>query len=322
MLFSIIVPVYKVEEYIEKCVDSILLQSYNDFELILVDDGSPDKCPLICDKYKEKDSKIKVIHKKNGGLSSARNEGLKAATGDYILFLDSDDFFLSEYALEHISQKTHKKPDLILYKTAKSDETGEQIFYPDMDFSFGDKNVSYEQMLLTTVRGEEFQASAWSKAVKRTVLTRNRIEFEEGLLGEDIDWYLSVVRNAHTYEVINEYLYVYRQRKGSITHSVGIKNLKDLLWILEKWSPQILDNINCSKIDRALSHYLGKTYTSLLIIYALIGKERKKYKSTVQSFSFLLNYDGYKRTHMVKMFYRIFGFSFTIFIFQIIKKFH
>lgn len=321
MLFSIIVPVYKVENFIEKCLDSILSQTYTDFELILIDDGSPDKCPQICDQYKEKDSRVKVIHKQNGGLSSARNAGLKVAEGEYILFLDSDDFFISEKALEYISKKTYKNQDLILYKTAISNENGDQISYPNMDFSFVNQKYPYEEMLLLTVKGEEFQASAWSKAIRRTVLIDNKIYFKEGLLGEDIDWYLSVIKNCHTYDAIDEYIYVYRQRKGSITHSFGIKNLIDLLWILEKWSSIILNNMECSKIDEALSHYLGKTYTSLLVIYASVGKNRKKYKNDVQALSYLLTYDGYKRTHLIRMFYQIFGFSITIFLLQILNKF-
>ena len=322
MLFSIIVPVYKVENFIEKCLDSILLQTYTDFELIIIDDGSPDRCPSICDYYEEKDSRVKVIHKQNGGLSSARNAGLKVAQGEYVLFLDSDDFFISENVLDYISKRTCKNPDLILYKTAISDESGKQILYPKMDFSFVNKKNTYEDMLLLTVKGEEFQASAWSKAIRRTVLTDNKIYFTEGLLGEDIDWYFSVVRHCYSYEAIDEYLYVYRKRKGSITHSFGIKNLIDLLWILEKWSPIILNGMRCSRVDEALSHYLGKTYTSLLIVYASVGADRKKYKNAVQALSYLLNYDGYKRTHMVRMFYRIFGFSITIFVLQVLQKFH
>ena len=88
---SIIVPVYKVEKYIHKCVDSILNQTFTDYELILVDDGSPDNCGKICDEYAKKDSRVKVIHKKNGGQSSARNKGLDHAKGNYISFIDSDD---------------------------------------------------------------------------------------------------------------------------------------------------------------------------------------------------------------------------------------
>ena len=90
-LVSIIVPVYKVQAYLDRCIQSLIFQTYKQIEIILVDDGSPDACPRICESWREKDSRIKVIHKENGGLSSARNEGLKAAGGDYILFVDSDD---------------------------------------------------------------------------------------------------------------------------------------------------------------------------------------------------------------------------------------
>ena len=92
--FSVIVPVYNVEKYLKECVDSILGQSFSDFELILVDDGSPDNCPAICDEYAKKDEHVKVIHKPNGGVSSARNAGIQMARGEYILFCDSDDFYL------------------------------------------------------------------------------------------------------------------------------------------------------------------------------------------------------------------------------------
>ena len=105
-LLSIIVPVYNVEKYIERCIKSILNQSFTNFELILVDDGSPDNCGKICDEYKKKDSRIKVIHKKNGGLSDARNAGIERAKGEYIAFVDSDDF-INKYMYE------------ILYKNAK-----------------------------------------------------------------------------------------------------------------------------------------------------------------------------------------------------------
>ena len=113
MLFSIIVPVYKVENYLEDCIESILHQSYKDFELILIDDGSPDKSPEICDEYNAKDDRISVIHKKNGGLSSARNAGLDNANGEYIVFIDSDDI-LREGALEKISNYLGNYPDVLI----------------------------------------------------------------------------------------------------------------------------------------------------------------------------------------------------------------
>ena len=96
-LISVIVPIYKVEKYLTICVDSLLRQSYGNLEIILVDDGSPDECPAICDQYQNKDNRIKVIHKKNGGLSDARNAGLDIAQGEYVAFVDSDDFIDEDY---------------------------------------------------------------------------------------------------------------------------------------------------------------------------------------------------------------------------------
>ena len=105
-MISVIVPVYNVEAYLKRCVDSVLGQTYTDFELILVDDGSPDNCPAICDEYAQKDSRIKVIHQQNGGLSAARNAGLDIATGDYVCFLDGDDHVkenLLETVIPHLN---------------------------------------------------------------------------------------------------------------------------------------------------------------------------------------------------------------------------
>lgn len=99
---SFIVPVYKVEKYLNQCVDSLLCQTFKDFEVILVDDGSPDGSPAICDSYAEKDERVRVLHKENGGLSDARNVGIMMAKGEYIIFVDSDDFWINEHCLEDI----------------------------------------------------------------------------------------------------------------------------------------------------------------------------------------------------------------------------
>lgn len=106
--FSVIVPIYNVEKYLRKCIDSILKQTYRNFELILVDDGSPDECPNICDEYAKNDKRIKVIHKENEGLVAARNTGIKEAVGDYICYVDGDDW-ISEVLLETVLEKAIKK---------------------------------------------------------------------------------------------------------------------------------------------------------------------------------------------------------------------
>ena len=118
--FSIIVPVYKVEQYLDDCVNSVLSQSYKNFELILVDDGSPDSCPQKCDEFQLSDQRVKVIHKKNGGLSSARNAGLDIASGTYIAFLDSDDFWDDLEALEEIACRLQEtEADVMLFPAKK-----------------------------------------------------------------------------------------------------------------------------------------------------------------------------------------------------------
>lgn len=103
--FSVVIPVYKVEKYLRQCLDSVLAQSYTDFEIVVVDDGSPDNCPAICDAYAAADSRVTVIHKENGGLSDARNAGLLAATGEYVIFMDSDDYYLSTDLFTEIDAK-------------------------------------------------------------------------------------------------------------------------------------------------------------------------------------------------------------------------
>lgn len=128
--FSIIVPIYKVEKYLEICIDSIIGQSFCNFELILVDDGSPDTCGEICDRYSSSDTRVKVVHKENGGLSSARNAGLDIATGKYVIFIDSDDFWDDASALEHIHinlSSIVRKPYVLFFCVGYNDELDQTL---------------------------------------------------------------------------------------------------------------------------------------------------------------------------------------------------
>ena len=119
-MISVIVPVYKTEEYLERCVNSILNQTYKDIELIIVDDGSPDKCPAICDTFAQMDERVKVIHKVNGGVSTARNAGLEIATGDYIAFVDSDDYIELDMYEKMISKAVEYDCDVVMCDCMKS----------------------------------------------------------------------------------------------------------------------------------------------------------------------------------------------------------
>ena len=155
-MISIVVPVYKVEKYLNRCVDSILNQTYTDFECILVDDGSPDKCGQICDEYAELDKRIRVIHKENGGLSDARNVGIDAAKGEYILFVDSDDWIhpqLIELTLKIIIKE---KADVVSYDYKKVNNAGNLPFY-DVDEEIGKVTTYSREYIIENLYNEYMQ---------------------------------------------------------------------------------------------------------------------------------------------------------------------
>ena len=130
---SIIVPVYKVEEELERCVQSLVNQTYKNIEIILVDDGSPDRCPLLCDEYAQKDSRVRVIHKKNGGLSDARNVGLQATTGEYVLYIDSDDYIDLDSCERFLKATEQQKVDIVVGSAImeKSDGSCEEMLHTE-----------------------------------------------------------------------------------------------------------------------------------------------------------------------------------------------
>ena len=218
MYFSIIVPVYNVEKYLSECIDSVLRQTFTDYELILVDDGSKDESGKICDQYAEKDNRIKVIHKGNGGQSSARNRGVQQSSGEYIVFLDSDDFISEDTFLQDIKE-TSAETDVIVYRYKKYFEDGreEEVAVPSVTST--EKNEFLRQLVI----GDAFFCSCWSKSVKASLLKENSILFDESLRCEDMDWYYSVVQVAQTFAFIDKPFVSYRQRENSVTSSFNKK---------------------------------------------------------------------------------------------------
>jgi glycosyltransferase involved in cell wall biosynthesis len=170
--FSIIVPIYNVEKYLCICVDSILMQTYTNFELILVDDGSPDNCGLICDEYVQKDSRVKVIHKSNGGLVSARKAGAKIATGDYVVCVDSDDWISKDHLLK-ISEVIHKEnPEIVCfsyYETDAQSETRKKIPYREGMYT---KNQTQKEIVFHRQYGQKHIAWNYIKKNNWRLMTK------------------------------------------------------------------------------------------------------------------------------------------------------
>ena len=219
-LVSIIVPIYKAEHYLDTCIKSILNQTYTNLEVILVDDGSPDNCPAICDMYAEKDSRVRVIHKKNGGVSSARNTGLDYANGQYICFVDSDDWIEAKM-VEHLYDCIQKNnTDAAVCLSSDYSEDGAFIEKWDLDWR---KPVADRESLIRNSfflienRSDEpfiFWMTAWGKLIKRSFWENVRFRCDL-YLGEDVQAWLEIAVQIQSCAFLNESLYNYRIREGA-----------------------------------------------------------------------------------------------------------
>jgi len=235
--FSIIVPVYNTETYLPQCVDSVLGQTFSDFELLLIDDESPDSSGALCDAYAATDPRVRVIHQKNGGLSNARNSGLKAASGEFILFLDSDDFWNRSDALELIHREfTSTGADVVLLKHHKLDvETGELLTSSNVLRSESLSDRSYGKQLSVCVSTQLYDTCAWNKSFRRSLMDRQDLFFTEGIIAEDIDWVARLSLAASRVSIVAEPVHTYRKgRPGAITTSLTLQNLIDTKGSLER----------------------------------------------------------------------------------------
>lgn len=210
-LVSIIVPIYNVEPFLERCVQSILSQTYSEIEVILVDDGSPDRCPEICDEYQKKDPRVKVIHKPNGGLSDARNAGLQIAKGEMIAFVDSDDW-ISPYYVE-IMRRTMLEENSDIVECLMVCSDGKQKLPDCLEKSMVE---SYDTItaLKLLIEDQLLHQYVWNKLYKRTVI--GDVCFPYGKCNEDEFWTYQVFGNAKKVSTVSSVLYAYFQRPGSI----------------------------------------------------------------------------------------------------------
>lgn len=210
---SIIVPVYKVEKYLRRCIDSILAQTFTDFELILVDDGSPDNCPTICDEYAQKDDRIRAIHKKNGGLSSARNTGMEVAQGKYFLFCDSDDY-VSPYWCETLYKQIEEAPDAWIYCDLIKTDDSDLLYQFDEPGMLPAKRTDYYKAYVMGL-----SAYVWNKIYSAEKLRTHAITFcESGSIFEDVDFNLKYLQYCDSCVYVPQKLNAYVQQSDSIMH--------------------------------------------------------------------------------------------------------
>lgn len=218
---SVIVPVYNVEKYLAACLNSIVNQSFKEIEILIVNDGSTDSSQAIIDQYQQVDKRIISFQKTNGGLSSARNLGLKHAQGDYIIFIDSDDYYFVPTALSRLYDKAcSQELEVVMFPTKVVDANTEQevldIYYNDTHLP---RSITKNSFTIYDIKDYIFtmQVSAWNKLYKRELITRTQVKFFEGLCFEDNPFFLEIIFNAKKMGVINEQFYAYRiNRENSI----------------------------------------------------------------------------------------------------------
>ena len=222
MLFSVIVPIYKIEKYLRRCIESVLSQSFSDYELILVDDGSPDNCPAICDEYAALDSRIRVIHKENGGLVSARQAGIGEAVGEYVFHLDGDDA-LADGALESAYEIINSHhPDMVsfaykVYTDGKLGDVVEELAEEGL-YTRSDIETKIYPKLLCDKHMEHIFYFLWGKAIRRELATKHQMSVNRAIsLGEDLSCVVPCYLEAKTVYVSKKVAYFYTIRNDSIS---------------------------------------------------------------------------------------------------------
>lgn len=262
MKFSVIIPIYNVESYLQACLDSVLNQTFEDWEAICVNDGSTDNSANILDDYGHKDSRFKIVNQPNGGLSAARNTGLKAATGDYVMFLDSDDWLGCD-ALERVSESLTDE-DMLCFSGRRffekegryheADQLKPQEYITGMDY--------YNENALS-VRDFAFVCVVL-RAYKRDFLLSHDLWFKEGIFHEDNLFTPLACYYAKKVKVINDCLYDYRVRSNSITTTGNVKRLRDLLGTANTLAAFFLPKQGFDKtiVCRAITHHYQSVFVN------------------------------------------------------------
>lgn len=285
-LISVIVPIYNVEKYLDKCIESIVNQTYKNLEIILVDDGSPDNCPRMCDYWASRDERIKVIHKKNGGLSSARNAGFEASNGEYVSFVDSDDW-LDENTFEELLKNNDEQVDFVSFGLLEEFDT-------ETHQELRADTVLYNQdeIFSNILKDDSVAGYACNKLFKRLIIGDDR--FDETLMScEDIDFCVRIARKCRYALHTDSKFYHYRQRKDSMTGDFSynprklsvIKAYENIMPIYAEYAPEnsyivernylkqnlnvkgrmILSKVNDSSIKKMLNTNIKKYFGRVVI---------------------------------------------------------
>ncbi|MBS4829866.1 MAG: glycosyltransferase family 2 protein [Firmicutes bacterium] len=301
---SFIIPVYNVEKYLNECVDSILSQFTDECEIILVDDGSIDRSGIICDEYANRNPKIKVVHQKNSGLANARNTGLSKAEGEFVAFIDSDDY-IADGCMNQILKWIDKGGADICFMSAVK-------IFPDgskerLDDELETEKLKRDKQLSVQYLSErsKYPGSPCTKLFRRALIEKNNLRFpEDGRVSEDLGFVLQCILKAESYDTLSMEYYFYRQgREGSITNTVTYKSFLGLQAFLSE-SVELLTEKSEPKgvIEKYAMAFVAYEYSIMLWQYGYIPLEyKKKAKKCLNQYRWVISYGKTKKIKMVRI---------------------
>lgn len=309
---SVIIPIYKVEDYLERCVKSVLNQDFQDIEVILVDDGSPDCCPQICDDLAKRDERIVVVHKTNGGLSSARNAGIEIAKGDYIAFLDSDDQWAEGQLSTIMEYAIASGVNMFMFTSVSLFPDG-KILKRDYGQLGGDtfEVFSAENLYKKLIQLGDLREQAGTYIIRTAFLKKYGFVFKEGILCEDTEFMFRIMRKVDNVAVTQSALLIYtEQRPGSITNTVSHKRLNDLIGVVQS-SIDFYKGNNTRVKDFELAQCAYLWTIALGYCSLLIKKQSNEYCHILKNQIKYLDLSAHPKSQKVRWLYSLLGFSLT-----------
>lgn len=308
--FSIIVPVYNAEKYLDECVESVLHQSFSDYELILIDDGSLDKSPEKCDAYAKQDNRIKVLHKENGGASDARNAGLNIFQGEYVIFLDSDDFYNRSDALQLLYDKiAQTSAQIVIFGcTDRNIQTGKEIISrAGYNLELIDKGET-ATTLHYLLSEKMIPGGPTIFAVNRDVIEKNNIRYHLGIQDEDYDFVLNIFMNSKSIYAVDVPFYTYRHGiSNSVTGTGSIKMIYGIEYTVNKWFP-IAEELNDKVLKRDLLNYIAFVYITGFVVIGRMNKDaRDKALKIMDRLKYILEYGYWRKIRITKLAVNIIG---------------
>ncbi len=320
-VFTIIIPVYNVIEYLTQCVQSVLSQEFVDYEIILVDDGSTDGSGDRCEEFAECDNRIQVIHQKNLGLSVARNTGLYAANGKYIMFLDSDDYWKDKNVLKKIAERLFEtNTEVLSFNFEKTDGTAvHEVKFRNTGCM--PLEIKSEDSFRYMMEHNLWIACAWNKVICRELFEEGRLRFREKITSEDIDWCMRLALSAESFDYIDDVIVCYRQRITSISKRVTYQKSKMLLDNI-KFCIEMLAGVKSSERETLLKAYIAYQYGTLLANISVISdkNQQKQLLDKAKEYSRFLSYSRNPKVRFLKIASRLMGMKGTVALLQLRER--